>query len=265
MQRLRRNHDGYHGETIRVAEVLDSIRDAAIRRGWHIDALDSGGDARLMGLRREANTPAAGPREHRVYLSTGIHGDEPAGPLAVLELLRADAWPAGTALWVCPCLNPSGFERNSRANAAGVDLNRDYRDRRSAEVQAHVAWLERQPDFDLAICLHEDWESAGFYLYELNPDGQPSRAEAVMAAVEPVCPVDRSPVIEGREARGGIIRPQINLADRPDWPEAFHLITHKTRHSHTLEAPSDFPLPVRVAALVTAVRCLLDPPGGLGA
>jgi hypothetical protein len=47
-------------------------------------------------------------------------------------------------------------------------------------------------------------------------------------------------------------------ADRPQWPEAFYLITHKSRLSYTLEAPSDYPLPARVAALVAAVRAVLE-------
>ena len=127
-------------------------------------------------------------------------------------------------------------------------------------LRAHVAWLARQPTFDLAICLHEDWESHGFYLYEVNPDHAPSRAEAVIAAVRPRCPVDASEVIEGRPAVGGVIRPDIQPATRPDWPEALYLVAHKTRHSYTLEAPSDFPLATRVAALTTAVRVLTAAP-----
>ena len=119
-------------------------------------------------------------------------------------------------------------------------------------------WLSRQPGFDLTICLHEDWESHGFYLYELNPDQRRSLAEPMMDAVAPLCPIDLSEVIEGREAHQGIIRPSLDPNSRPQWPEAFHLIQHKTRLSYTLEAPSDFPLPTRQAALVAAVRRALD-------
>jgi hypothetical protein len=65
--------------------------------------------------------------------------------------------------------------------------------------------------------------------------------------------------IEGRPAAGGIIRPSADPRSRIEWPEAFWLLTHnKTRHSYTLEAPSDFPLATRVAALVTAVRVVLE-------
>ena len=71
-----------------------------------------------------------------------------------------------------------------------------------------------------------------------------------MTEVGKVCPIDRSEVIEGRPARNGIIRPNLDPRSRPDWPEAFYLITHKSRLSYTLEAPSDFSLHIRVAALV---------------
>ena len=137
-------------------------------------------------------------------------------------------------------------------------MNRDYRDPKTAETRAHVAWLERQQKFDLYLCLHEDWESAGFYVYEQNPDNQASFGEKIIQAVQAVCPIALSPVIEGRDAAGGIIRPKITPLERPDWPEAFYLISYQSRLGYTLEAPSDFPLPTRVAALVAGVRAVLN-------
>src|SRR4029079_15937722 len=102
--------------------------------------------------------------------------------------------------------------------------------------------------------LHEDWESHGFYLYEQNPDGRRSLAEPMIEAGSRVCALDANEWIEGRPAKGGIIRPMLNLKTRAQWAEAFYLITHKTRQSYTLEAPSDYPLSTRGDALVTAVR-----------
>lgn len=267
MGKLGRNLDRYHGERIDIHAVVADCLAAATRHGWASEPFGTATTPPLVALRRTPATvsplaagetpPTAALR--RVYLSAGVHGDEPAGPLAVRRLLAEDRWPAPAELWLCPCLNPTGFPLNQRENAAGTDLNRDYRQPRSAEVRAHVGWLARQPTFDLTICLHEDWEAHGFYLYELNPDRRPTPADQVMAAVETVCPIDRSTLIEGRPAEGGIIRPEIDLAGRPDWPEAFYLITNQTRLSYTLEAPSDFPLETRVEALVTAVSALLTP------
>jgi len=251
MQRLGKNHGGYRGETVEIEKVLLDIQQAAAERNWTRDPVP--GPVEFIAWRRAVPSP-----RRRVYLSTGIHGDEPAGPLAALQLLREDLWPGDAALWLCPCLNPSGFALNRRENSAGIDLNRDYRHRQSAEVRAHAQWLGEQPDFDLALCLHEDWEAHGFYLYELNPEHRPSLAESIIDAVAGVCPIDPSPVIEERPAQNGIIRPVINPLDRPQWPESLYLIAqNKTRLSYTFEAPSDFPMATRVAALAAAVQAAL--------
>jgi hypothetical protein len=154
-------------------------------------------------------------------------------------------------------LNPVGFTLNKRENADGIDLNRDYRNSKAKETLAHIAWLERQPKFDLYFCLHEDWESHGFYLYEQNPDSKISLAEKMIEAVQKVCPIDLSEIIEERAAQNGIVRPNISPQERPLWPEALYLITQKSRQGYTLEAPSDFPLATRVAALVAAVNVAL--------
>jgi hypothetical protein len=174
-----------------------------------------------------------------------------------LRLLQENNWPSNAEILLLPCLNPTGFTLNRRENAEGIDLNRDYRHPKSAAACVHIAWLERQPKFDLYLCLHEDWESHGFYLYEQNPDSKPSLAEKMIEAIQKVCPIDLSENIEGRAAKGGIVRPNILPHERPDWPEAFYLITHKSRQGYTLEAPSDFPLKTRVDALVSGVNAAL--------
>jgi protein MpaA len=186
-------------------------------------------------------------------------------PLASTVMSPQVLWPCGSfckrtpgrPAWTCGCV-PTGFELNQRENREGLDLNRQYLAPEAEETMAHVAWLKRQPGFDLCLCLHEDWESQGFYLYELNPDHQPSLAEAMLARVGEVCPIDQSEVIESRPAHNGIIRPSVDPRTRPQWPESFFLLRHKTRLSYTLEAPSDFPLATRVAALVAAVRTALE-------
>ena len=243
--RLGKNVGGYLGEGIDIEDVLLRIDKALRKSGWTRDPS-------FLAYRR-----GQGTGRKKVYISTGIHGDEPAGPLATLQMAEENQWPDDLALWLLPCLNRTGFPLKRRENAAGIDLNRDYRNPTTEEIRAHTAWLGAQPIFDLTMCLHEDWESAGFYLYELNPEGRRAFAESVIEAVSAICPIDRSPKIENWDASGGIIRPNVKPEERPQWAEALYLITHKTRQSYTMEAPSDFPLATRVAALVTAVRTVL--------
>ncbi len=258
MHRLGKNHGGYHGEPINIRAVLGEVETAAQQHGWATEILHSTAEFQWLALHRGALAPDPAPDARRIYISTGIHGDEPAGPLAALRLLRENRWPAAAHVTFLPCLNPAGFALNRRENGEGIDLNRDYLHLVADETRAHIAWLARQPRFDLSLCLHEDWESHGFYLYELNLSQRPSLAEAMVEAVSLVCPIDPSELIEGRPARQGIIRPDIDPRSRPQWPEAFWLITHKTQLSYTLEAPSDFPLPTRVDALVAGVNAALE-------
>ncbi len=272
VQRLGRNINGYFGTGIEIEAVLKDCVDAARAHGWSVEQISSAPKPSLLALTRftdrgphaaatarrslEAGSPES-KNSFRIYISAGIHGDEPAGPVAVRQLLEENDWPSNASLWLCPCLNPTGMALNRRENDEGTDLNRQYLQPQAAETVAHIGWLKGQPLFDLCLCLHEDWESHGFYTYELNPDNQPSLAEAIVDRVKEVCPIDPSELIEGRPAQNGIIRPSVDPRSRPDWPESFFLLTHKTRQSYTMEAPSDFPLPVRVAALVTAVRTAL--------
>jgi len=253
MQRLGINVGKYFGEGIDIERVLSDMEDAAKQYGWKFEVFFKTDSYHLLALTRQQTKVTK-----RVYISTGIHGDEPAGPLALLQLLRENNWPTNADIWLCPCLNPTGFPKNSRENAQGVDLNRQYLNPQAEEVIAHINWLQRQPTFDVCMCLHEDWESQGFYVYEVNKDRRASFAEPIIESVSKVCPIDLSPLIEDRPAEKGIIRPNIDPASRPQWPEALYLVSNKTRMSYTLEAPSDFPLATRVAAHVAAVRTVLD-------
>ena len=199
-----------------------------------------------------------GPRP-RIYLSAGIHGDEPAGPLTLVSLMERGVFDQRADWFLCPLLNPIGFVHRTRENADGVDLNRDYRALKSAEIQAHARWLKVQPNFDLALCVHEDWEAKGYYLYELNPMAKLSLARPVMDAVAAVCPIETATVIDGREiSEPGIIRPISDPLLRELWPESIYLRAHHTRLSYTLESPSAFPIVERVAAHSRAIEAAID-------
>jgi murein peptide amidase A len=224
--------------------VAAQFEAAGAKAGFRREVFGESGGFPLLALTRR--TPGLRPR---IYLSAGIHGDEPAPVLALLSALEAGEFGDRAVWFLCPMLNPVGLSRGVRENAFGTDLNRDYRHLEAPEVQAHVRWLRSQPIFDLALCVHEDWESAGFYLYELNPDNHPSLAGPMIAAAGKVCAIDMSPVIEGREARGGIIRPLTNPLEREKWPESIYLQAHHTRLSYTVESPSSLPIETRVAAL----------------
>jgi len=242
--------DGQPATPIDPAALAGRFEASAAAAGFRIERFGEIERCPLIALTRRT----AGPLP-RVYVSSGIHGDEPAAPLALLAMIEAGVFDRRAVWFLCPLLNPVGLARGTRENADGLDLNRGYRDAQAAEIQAHIAWLQRQPNFDLTLCLHEDWEAKGFYLYELNPGQRPSLAEAMIEAVRPVCPIDESETIDGRPAQGGIIRPAADPLLREKWPESIYLrANHHAGIHYTLESPSAFPLEQRTAALRTAVE-----------
>lgn len=229
---------------------VDRLHAAARQAGFRIEMFGE-----IAGCPLVAATKRTPGRRPRVYLSAGIHGDEPAGPRVLLELMQRGLFDARAVWFLCPLLNPAGFRRRTRENAEGLDLNRDYKALKSAEIQAHARWLERQPNFDLAICVHEDWESKGYYVYELNPAGRASFARPMIDAVAPVCPIEVAPTIDGREvSEPGIIRPAGDPLLREQWPEAIYLRAHHAQLGYTLESPSSFLLPQRIAAHAAAIE-----------
>lgn len=62
----------------------------------------------------------------RVLITGGVHGDEPAGVEAVLQFLEQSVadYVRHFHFVVIPCVNPSGYEANTRDNGSGEDINR---------------------------------------------------------------------------------------------------------------------------------------------
>lgn len=235
------------------AAFAGELEAAARAHGFRVERFGEVAGFPLLALTKR--TP--GPRP-RIYLSAGIHGDEPAPPFALLEMLQHGEFDERAVWFLCPLLNPVGFTCRTRENADGLDLNRDYKALRSFEIQAHARWLQRQPNFDLAICVHEDWEAQGYYLYELNPAGCGGLARAMLEAVAPVCPLETATTIDGRTvAEPCIIRPETDPLLRDPWPESIYLRAHHTRLAYTIETPSSLPLAQRVAAHRAAIGAAL--------
>jgi hypothetical protein len=199
------------------------------------------------------------PGKAVVYLSSGMHGDEPAGPRALLELFREGFFDNRYHWIVCPVLNPTGLAAGTRENSRGIDQNRDYKQCETPEVCSHLAWLKKQPVPSLFLSLHEDWESSGFYYYEINLGVKGPERNRLMEAVSPFFPPEPATVIDDHEVTepGWIFH-----SENPDvpegWPEAIYLAKLGCPLSLTFETPSSLALEGRIGGHQAVVRQALS-------
>jgi hypothetical protein len=69
------------------------------------------------------------PGRRWLVITAGFHGEEPAGPLTLMEHfaeIAAYARAREVGLRVYPCINPSGFEAGTRYNLSGERPNNDF-------------------------------------------------------------------------------------------------------------------------------------------
>ena len=190
-----------------------------------------------------------------IYISAGIHGDEPAGTEALItwaekNVRRLPRLP----LLLLPCLNPWGLVNNTRLNEDGLDLNRLFH-RDDQPVISAVKQLVAPHQFAAAMMLHEDFDGQGLYLYEIAR-AKPHWGEALLAAARPHLPTDPRARIDGRKVADGIHRRRINMKRfaRVGFPEAIWFHLHRAARSLTIESPSEFALERRVAGQVAVIE-----------
>ena len=199
--------------------------------------------------------PDAGHDPIRLGLFAGVHGDEPAGCAALVQFLTAlSAEPqraAGYELWVYPLVNPSGYGAGTRETSSGKDLNRGFwRDSSEPEVRLIEQELLKHR-FDGIITVHADDTCEGLYGYSHGRTLDEMLLGPALIAAERVRPRDRRGVIDGFNAKDGVICDcfQGILSPSPEQnPRPFNLI---------FETPAQAPFTDQVAATVAALDTII--------
>jgi hypothetical protein len=208
-------------------------------------------------LTKLVTRPSASPYAVQVPLClvAGIHGDEPDGILAALEFARRFARSpqlvSNYALTIYPCINPVGYERMTRENANGKDLNREFfRDSREQEVLIMERELHAH-EFTGFISGHSDYESFGLYAYATGAVLSERLAKPALFQASSVIPINTDPIIDGHPAQLGIINQKFPGSLGPlskGASEPFDI---------TIETPNLFALGKRVEAQAIAFETIL--------
>ncbi len=203
----------------------------------------------LYYLRTGAVTDA-----NTIYISAGIHGDEAAGPAALLAWAEKQAASLREHPFLLfPCLNPWGLINNSRYDEKGRDLNRTFAAKRPPTPVRELLRLIEGQRFALSLTLHEDYDATGFYVYEVMRRA-PFWGEDILRAARPLIAIDARATIDGRHARSGLVRRQFKPHRFPEMPESIYLHKRHSYRTFTTETPSEFALETRIAAHVATIE-----------
>ncbi len=233
--------------------LIERWRAVAQRAGLVMRRFATGPELNLYSVRTKRL-----PRDGAIFISAGIHGDEPAGTEALItwaekstRLLRSRPF------FLVPCINPWGLVNNCRTDSRRRDLNRSFQDDSIPEIAALKRAIGRRR-FALGLTLHEDYDAQGIYIYELQ-GAVPYWGEALLDSARPHIPPDPRPIIEGREAVNGLVRRELDMSLFKDigLPEAVYLHLQACPRVFTIETPSEYSLDRRVHAHIAVIdECL---------
>jgi murein peptide amidase A len=201
-----------------------------------------------------------------VAIAAGVHGDEPAGPWALFDLVETQALDPAFSYRLWPCTNPTGFDAATRENADGADVNRTFgRGGSSPEAKA-ILMANRDRKFALSLDLHEDVDARGFYCYEYG-GGEIGRAAiaALDRAGLPVDPLEATLATAGplddahcTRERGRITADHFEEAALlGGLSYSLALARHAARRALTFETPGAAAWELRLASHRTAVRAAI--------
>lgn len=201
-------------------------------------------------------TPAK-PSHPVIYISSGVHGDEPAAAWGLLAWAQENiAMLQQRPFILLPCLNPLGLIANTRADHRGLDLNRRFHMKRDPICGPWWRMMKGR-ELGLGICLHEDYDAQGCYIYEVGLHRHAVAPDILKRCARRI-PVDLRGRIDRWKAVNGVIRRRNVPPNLPGLPEAIVLHQLGCPLTLTFETPSEFSLDDRVQTHVGFLNATLS-------
>lgn len=235
-----------------LRRVLDPLKDVD---GIQADFLPFEIDGEAYTLPRFSVRGSRGADPIRLGIFAAIHGDEPAGALAVvrllLELARKPEWASNYHVAAYPICNPTGFEDDTRESRRGRDLNREFwKGSQEPEVRILEAELRRS-HFHGLIQLHADDTSDGIYGFVRGHTLTENLVRPALEEAGKILARNAGATIDGFAARDGIISRYYDGvlgAPREMSPEPFEIV---------FETPAKAPMDLQVEAFLVALRTIM--------
>ena len=193
-----------------------------------------------------------------VLLTAGLHGDEPAGPEAILRFLERDhsSLLHTFDFFILPCINPYGFVHNTRENATGLDINRSFEEDTTPEAILVKRTLQGRC-FDTFVEFHEDWEFDGFYLFELQRS-QRSIGPKIIESVKQIGPIYSSSSVDDMPVEYGVVQTDLEMQEIGKEAMPRYVFRFHADHCITSETPTRWDIESRISAHLTVLDIALQ-------
>jgi hypothetical protein len=213
----------------------------------------------------------------KVLLIGGVHGDEPAGVLSILEFFKNEVhkYEDHFEFTAFPCIGPSAFQNHSRLNPDHQNLNREFKKDSSAEeIKLILPLLEK---YSFVMDFHETRKNAtnggvnepngedpeAFYFWEVCENKEQRVGKKILSEIEKlgieICKWEK---IYGDKNNGGVIWYPEDCGTKcyadGNTTDSFFPREGYTFHAFTMETCSEEPMPKRILAHLTALKVVLD-------
>jgi hypothetical protein len=189
-------------------EFIDRMSSISSRRNFVLTTIGLVNDL-------DVYTVVVNPKATRtIAFVGGIHGDEVAGPHAVLKFLDEARMPKDVRVWTVPLVNPWGFIHGTR-NAERINLNRQFNKRTFPRREAGLLQKAAEKySTKFLHSIHEDDEAKGFYLYYQDKSIKKLCKELVEIAEKHMLIDERKSIYDEKLEAPGLIF----IDENKNWP-----------------------------------------------
>lgn len=188
-----------------------------------------------------------------VVFSAGIHGNEIAGPWAIIDFLKQFNFKkySGVKVILFPVANPTGFNYKKRHNYLDKNLNSLFcRKQLTSENKVLFNALKNERIL-FFHALHEDLDATSFYLYNFEHKPE-SIYRDIITLAKNYFPINNATLIYNDPAVNGLI------INRPDGSFEDRMFRDGVPYSLCTETPSNRSLNKRVVLNVKIMYKVMD-------
>jgi hypothetical protein len=231
-------------------EYINRLKEACKKRKWVVKGIGRTGKKKEYEMFCVTNNPSKYVK--KVCFLAGMHGDEIAGPWAVIKFIeKFDARKFGKIkITIFPVGNPSGFDKGKRRDYLNKDLNEHFCGKTLFDEDKIIYNAVKNEKIFFVYALHEDVGETRFYLYNFEKGKEKIYREIIKFAGKYV-KINKDKKIYGDKSQDGII---INTKDCSFEDRLFR---DDVPFSMCTESPGKLPLAKRVDLNVKVMNFVL--------